>query len=143
MRVVSESSASGPPSDLASSPARFDDLLPLFGGGVALAGVAIMVCALINAFAIAIYQYIAGTEDASSWPTGAVVAAGIFAVVVSVLVGRWIFNLRRWIGNKGDPADLDNIRRKRRSFLVGAMVLYLPVTPLLWVAVVAMANSST
>ncbi|MBJ7355005.1 MAG: hypothetical protein JHC98_09280 [Thermoleophilaceae bacterium] len=140
---MSESSASSPTSDLASNPARLDDLLPLFGGGVALAGVAIIVCALINGFAIAIYGSISGTEDGSTWPMGIVIAAGIFAVVVSVLVGRWILNLRRWIGNKGDPTDLENIRRKRRSFMIGAMCLYLPVTPLLWVAVVAIANTST
>lgn len=143
MDVVSESTLSHPAPDMASKSARLDDLIPLFGGGFVLAGVAIMGCALINAMAFAFYDYFFGGEDAQSWPTFAVIGAGVFAVVISVLVGRWLFNLRGWIGKKGDPAEIDMARRKQRSFTIGAMCLYLPVTPVLWVLFVAIANSAT
>lgn len=67
---------------------------------------------------------------------------GIFVVFVSVFVGRWMFNLRRWIGQKGSAGEVEMIRRKRRSFTIGALCLYLPVSPLLWVFFVALAYSA-
>lgn len=120
-----------------------DDLILLFGGGFALAGVAVMACALIDAMAFATYDYFFTGDDPGSWPPAAVVGAGIFAVLVSVLVGRWMFNLRRWIGQKSDSRDSEMVRRKRRSFTIGAMCLYLPVSPFLWVFIVAAANTTS
>ncbi|MBJ7458330.1 MAG: hypothetical protein JHD02_04000 [Thermoleophilaceae bacterium] len=126
----------------ATSTARLDDLIPLFGGGIVLAGVAILFCALINAMAFAIFDYVFGSDTPASWPSAVVVGFGVLAVVVSLVVGRWLLNLRRWIGQKSDPADLEIVRRKRRSFTVGALCLYLPVSPLLWLLFVALANSA-
>jgi hypothetical protein len=128
---------------MASKPPRLDDLIPLFGGGFVLAGVAIIGCALINAMVFAFVEYFFGGEDTGTLPIGVVIGAGVVAVVVSVIVGRWLFNLRRWIGKKGDPDELDIVRRKQRAFAIGAMCLYLPVTPILWVLFVAIANSTT
>lgn len=124
-------------------PGRLDDLIPLFGGGFALAGVAIIGCALINALAFAFFEYFFGGEDTGTLPTAAVIGAGILAIVVSVFVGRWLFNLRRWIGKKGDTDEFDMVRRKQRAFTIGAMSLYLPLSPVLWVLFVAIANSTT
>lgn len=108
-----------------------------------LAGVAIFGCALLNALAFAFFEYFFGGEDTGTLPLGAVVGAGVLAVLVSVFVGRWLFNLRRWIGKKGDPDELDMVRRKQRAFTIGAMCLYLPLSPVLWVLFVAIANSTT
>jgi hypothetical protein len=130
-----------PPAD-PDAPPKLDDLLPLFGGGFALAAVAIIGCALINAVAFAIFNNVFGSDDPSSWPPTVVVGFGVFAVLVSVFVGRWMLNLRRWIGQKGDSANMEMVRRKRRSFTIGALCLYLPVTPLIWVFFVALANSA-
>lgn len=139
---MNAATASRPQANPVASPARLDDLIPLFGGGIVLAGVAILVSALVDAMAIAMYEYFAG-QDPATWPTAVVIAFGVFAVAVSAVVGRWLFGLRRWIGQKGDPADLEIIRRKRRSFTIGAICLYLPVTPFVWVMVVAIAYSAT
>jgi hypothetical protein len=35
------------------------------------------------------------------------------------------------------------IRGKRRSFTLGAMILYVPLTPVVWVLIVSIAFSST
>lgn len=126
----------------ASRPARLDDLIPLLGGGFALAGVAIIGCALIDAAGFAIFHSLYGGDDPASWPPAVVVGFGVFAVLVSLFVGRWMINLRRWIGQSGDAADAEMIRRKRRSFTIGALCLYLPVSPLLWVFFIALANSA-
>ncbi len=121
---------------------KLDDLIPLFGGGFVLGAVAILGCALIDAVGVALYQYF-NSEDATSWPPGVVIGFGIFAIAVSFGVGRWLFKLRRWIGLKGDPAEAEMVRRKRRSFTWGAMIVYLTLTPLLWVLIVAIANTQT
>lgn len=119
-----------------------DDLLPLFGGGIALAGVAIVICALINAIAIGFYQYFIGL-DPDSWPDSAVVGFGVFSVLVSILMGFWLFRLRRWVATRGDTQNLQMIRSKRRSFTLGAMILYVPMTPVVWLLIVSLAFSST
>lgn len=137
IRVVSDSTA--------SRPARLDDLIPLFGGGFALAGVAIIGCALIDALGFAIFNSLYSSDTPASWPAAVVVGFGVFAVLVSLLVGRWMINLRRWVGQKGEAADMEDmemIRRKRRSFTIGALCLYVPVSPLLWVFFIALANSA-
>jgi hypothetical protein len=118
------------------------DLLPLFGGGIVLAGLAIAVSASIDAIAIAFYEYFLGV-DVGSWPGTAVAGFGVFAVVVSVVLGWWLFRLRRWIGTSGDTQNLEMIRGKRRSFTLGAMILYVPLTPVVWVLIVSIAFSST
>jgi hypothetical protein len=119
-----------------------EDLLPLFGGGFALAGAAIVACGLINVIGIAVYAYFVG-EDPSSWPGDVVVAFGVFSVLVSLLIGRWLFRLRRWIAVRGDTQNLEMIRAKRRSFTIGAMILYVPLTPVIWLLIVSLAFSST
>jgi hypothetical protein len=118
-----------------------DDLLPLLGSGSALAGVAIALCATIDALGIALYEYFLG-EEASSWPATSVAAFGAFAVMVSLLAGWWLFRLRRWIATRGDTQNLEMIRSKRRSFTIGAMLLYVPLTPLIWILIVSIAFSA-
>lgn len=119
-----------------------DDLLPLFGGGVALAGLAIAASASIDAVAIGFYEYFIGVE-ASSWPGTAVAGFGVFAVVVSLVMGWWLFRLRRWVAARGDSQNLEMIRGKRRSFTLGAMILYVPLTPVVWLLIVSLAFSAT
>jgi hypothetical protein len=128
--------------DPGPKPKNLDDVIPLFGGGIALAGVAIVGCALIDALAMAVYQYFRNA-DPSHWSTAAVVASGVFAVIVSIFGGRWLLGMRRWIGQKSDPSEAEMVRRKRRSFTIGAMGMYLALTPFVWVLVVAIASSTT
>ncbi|MGK2878716.1 MAG: hypothetical protein ACSLFF_09125 [Solirubrobacterales bacterium] len=125
-----------------SKAAHAEDLLPLIGGGFVIACVAIVVCALVNAVGVAFYESFT-SEDALTWRPAVVVLFGVFAVAVSLVVGRWLFSLRRWIGLKDDPEDLELIHRKRRAFALGAMIPYVLLTPLVWVLVVAIANSAT
>jgi hypothetical protein len=56
-------------------------------------------------------------------------------------MGRWLFNLRRWIGRE-DPVYSDTVRRKRRSFVSGSMLNYVIFTPFIWAIVVAYANNA-
>jgi hypothetical protein len=90
-----------------------------------------VVCSLVNAIAIALYDFLAGS-DPQRWPSAVVIGFGVFAVLVSAVVGRSLFQLRRMIA-----------RRDRRSFTSGAMSMYLLLTPIVWVMVVAIANSAT
>lgn len=127
-----------------TSPLRepaLDDLLPFFGGGIVLAGLAVVACASIDAIAIAFYQYFIGL-DPHSWPGSVVAAYGAFAVMVSLLLGWWLFRLRRWIGTSGDTRNVQMIRAKRRSFTIGAILLYVPLTPVVWTLIVSIAFSS-
>lgn len=123
-------------------PPTLDDLLPLFGGGIVLAGLAIAASASIDAVGIGFYEYFLG-EEASSWPATAVAGFGIFAVVVSLVMGWWLFRLRRWIATRGDSQNEEMIRGKRRSFTLGAMILYVPMTPVVWLLIVSLAFSAT
>jgi hypothetical protein len=94
--------------------------------------------------ALATYQYFARDGSSpESWPTGVVIGFGVLAVIVSVLMGRWLFGLRRWIGLDHDPEDTETIRRKRRSFTRGAAFSYVPLTPLVWAVVLAIAGTSS
>ena len=97
---------------------------------------------LIDGVAIFLYQRLIVGDDVASWPPEVVFGFGVFAVAVSLLVGRWLFSLRRWIGLKGDPEDRDTIRRKRRSFVIGSMFSYLLLTPFVWAVIVAVANTA-
>lgn len=123
-------------------PPTLDDLLPLFGGGIVLAGVAIAASASIDAIGIGFYEYFIG-EEASSWSATAVAGFGVFAVVVSLVLGWWLFRLRRWIAVRGDTQNVEMIRGKRRSFTLGAMLVYVPLTPVVWLLIVSLAFSAT
>lgn len=119
-----------------------DDLFPLFGGGIALGGLAIAATASIDVLAIGIYGYFIGA-DPGSWPGTAVAVFGVFAAVASLLMGWWLVRLRRWIGVRGDTQNSAMIAGKRRSFTLGAMIVYLPMTPVVWLLIVSIAFSST
>jgi hypothetical protein len=67
----------------------------------------------------------------------------VFAVVVSLVMGWWLFRLRRWIAVRGDTQNLEMIRGKRRSFTLGAMLLYVPMTPVVWLLILSLAFSAT
>jgi hypothetical protein len=123
---------------------RVHDPLPHFLGGAILGTFAIAFCFVTDGVALATYKYVA-TDSSSpeAWPTGAVIGFGVFAVIISVLMGRWLFGLRRWIGLDHDPEDTETIRHKRRSFVRGACFSYLPLTPFVWAAVVAIAGTSS
>lgn len=107
-----------------------------------LAGLAIAASASIDAVAIGFYEYFLG-EEANSWPATAVAVFGVFAVAVSLIMGWWLFRLRRWIAVRGDTQNSEMIRGKRRSFTLGAMILYVPLTPVVWLLIVSLAFSAT
>jgi hypothetical protein len=123
---------------------RVHDPLPHFLGGAILGTFAIAFCFVTDGVALAAYRYFArDTSSPQAWPTGVVIGFGVFAILVSLVMGRWLFGLRRWIGLDHDPEDTETIRRKRRSFTRGAAVSYVPLTPLVWAVVLAIAYTSS
>jgi hypothetical protein len=87
-------------------------------------------------------QWLVVGNEPRFWPTGAVIAAGVSSVVISIAVGFWLFSLRRWIGTKTDPSNFHLVRRKRRNFAIGAMCGYLTFTPIIWFLLIALASST-
>lgn len=123
--------------------ARVEDLVPFWLGGSMIGTFTIAFCFITDGVAIISYQhFVVGDSSPAGWPAGVVVGFGVFAVAVSLVMGRWLCNLRRWIGMKGDPEDSDTIRRKRRSFVIGSMFSYLLLTPFVWAIIVAVANTA-
>lgn len=122
------------------------DLIPFSVGGSMLGCFGIAASFLIDAVFLSVAITLSGSgpggTSSDTWPQWAVVTTGAVAVVVSCIVGRWLFSLRKWIGVDGDPSDVDTIRRKRRHFSVGSMVAYVLLTPAVWAAMLAYANGA-
>lgn len=119
------------------------DRLSFVAAGAALGCFAFVASAFVDGAFLAAVRYFSnsGYSD-TEWPPWAVFATGLLAIVVSLVVGRWLYGLRRWIGLKGDPADSETIERKRHFFVVGAMGAYLVLTPFVWIMMVAVASTS-
>ncbi|MGH2960035.1 MAG: hypothetical protein ACRDKE_10555 [Solirubrobacterales bacterium] len=118
-----------------------DDLGPLFAGGFMLGSVAVVFSAMVNWGAIVSYHTYADHEI-HNWSLGVVAAFCVLALLVSFVIGRWLFRLRKSIGQDGDPATAETIRRKRRSFAMGSMIPFVLFTPLVWLMVLAFTYSS-
>lgn len=119
------------------------DLIPFSVGGSMLgAAVAVFSFCISGAILIAA-QSISGVKEHSvSWPAWAVVAIGVVAIIVSVLVGLWLYSLRRGIGLNCDPSERAVATRKRRHFAVGSLAMYCVLQPFIWVVMVAVAYTS-
>ncbi len=127
-----------------SSKPGWSDRYPYLGGGFVLGVVTIGLCLAIDLTVLLILQQStgSGTGAGVAWPQWAVAAFGLFALVVSISMGRWLFRLRRWVGTKDDPESHQTIVSKRRSFTGGAMLSYVPLSPVVCVLMIAMANST-
>lgn len=120
----------------------WDDVLPYLLGGWVLGVTSIAICLCLDALVLGTIQWLwVGTEN-QFWPQGAVIAAAVGSVIMSLAVGYWMFHLRRWIGRKGDPADFEIAHRKRWHFTVGSMCGYWMITPVVWFLILALATST-
>lgn len=118
------------------------DLTPLVMSGILLAMFAVAVSIVIDLVILVAALAITGvSETGNPWPDWAIATTGVVAVMVSVLVGRWLYGLRRSIGSEGDPMDHDTMMRKRHAFAVSAMTLFVLLSPCVWLLMVAFANS--
>jgi hypothetical protein len=119
-----------------------EDLGPLFAGGFMLGSVSVFFSAMVNWVAIVSYHtYV--DHEIHNWSRGVVVSFCAFAVIVSLVIGRWVFRYRKSIGHEGDPTTAEMVRKKRRSFALGAMIPYVLFTPLVWLMVLAFTYSSS
>ncbi len=129
-----------------AAPKRADwsDRYPYLGGGFVLGVVTIGLCLTIDLTVLLILQQSSGSGAGAgvAWPQWAVAAFGVFALVVSLAMGRWLYRLRRWVGTKDDPESHQTILSKRRGFATGAMLSYVPLSPVVCVLMIAMANST-
>ena len=117
------------------------EAIPYFLGGVVLGAVAAVASAIVDGGIIAAANKFSGNEMCGAGFSTAVIALiGVAAVVVSIGMGIWLFRLRRWIGTKADPDDLQWVRTIRRHFTIGAFLAYLPLTPCIWLLALAAAN---
>lgn len=106
-----------------------------------LGSVAVVASAMVNWLAIICYHTYVDAEI-HNWPHGIVAAFCVFAMIVSFVIGRWLFRYRKNIGHDGDPATAERVRRKRRSFALGSMIPFVLFTPLVWLMVLAFTYSS-
>lgn len=118
------------------------DTAPLALGGAVLGVVVAIICALVDMLVLIGALNVTGVSASGNpWPDFGIAAIALFAVVVSIGMGRWLYGLRRWIGHNADPMDHDTAMRKRRAFAAGSMVAYVLVTPWVWVLMLALALS--
>lgn len=107
---------------------------------------AVSACFMIDAAFLSIAITYSGSgpggTSTTMWPQWAVAAMGVFAVVVSCIMGRWLFRQRRGVVVDSDPMDHDTAKRKRRHFTVGSMAIYVVLTPAVWAAMLAYANTA-
>lgn len=119
------------------------DLIPFSVGGAVLGVVTIFLCALVDAAVLGFAQYFAGAGITNAaWPDWAVIVFGVFCLAFSLVMGRWLYGLRRWIGLKSEPDDQAAAARKRRHFAVGSMLTYVPLSPVIVLLMVAIASST-
>lgn len=119
-----------------------NDLAPLVIGAGVLGVVTVALCILIDLIILMAALNATGvSETGNPWPQWAIALVGLGAIAVSLLMGHWLYGLRRWIGMKGDPADHATAMRKRRAFTIGSMFTYVLLTPCVWLLMVAFANS--
>jgi hypothetical protein len=119
-----------------------EDTIPLLVGGWIVGVMMVAVCLCLDGIALGMIQWLVVGNEPQFWPAGAVIAAAICAVLISIGVGFWLFSLRRWIGTKTDPSNFHLVRRKRRNFVIGSMCGYVMFTPFLWFLLLALANST-
>jgi hypothetical protein len=119
-----------------------EDTVPLLVGGWIFGVMMVVVCLCLDGIALGMIQWLVVGDEPQFWPNGAVIAAGVSAVVISIAVGVWLFSQRRWIGTKTDPSNFHLVRRKRRSFAIGSLVGYVMFTPAVWFLLLALANST-
>jgi hypothetical protein len=113
-------------------------------GGVALAAAAAIFSMVVDGIALGAITAIWSEPDSQyTLPTTGVIVAMVFAIVFSLFAGYWLISMRRWIGLRGDPTDHDTIRRKRRSFTIGAICGYVVFAPLPWLFILALSGSAT
>ncbi|MFY9487117.1 MAG: hypothetical protein WAP35_00265 [Solirubrobacterales bacterium] len=97
--------------------------------GVLTALFALVADSLIGGMTIAIAQAIAGIDVClDGFSDVVVIALFAFAVTTSVLIGRWVYGLRRWVGVKSDDEAWSRYIRSR--FTLGSMIVYCGFTPL-------------
>lgn len=124
------------------STSTWDDTIPFLVGGWVLGVLTVVVCSLLDALVMGMIQWLVIGPGNRFWPLEAVIALGIASVILSLLLGVWLFRLRRWVGTKTDPADFHNAQRKRRHFTIGSMCGYVMLTPAIWVLMVGLAFST-
>lgn len=120
----------------------WSDLLIYSSGGFVLGVTTTIIAIAIDLTVFVSAQWSTGTGDGPSWSMTGVVAFGLFSVAVAVVMGRWLWRLRRWMGESGDHADSELVARKRRHFAAGAMLCYVPLAPIVCLLMLAFANST-
>lgn len=123
---------------------HFAELMTYAISGMVLGAGTLLFCALVGAFLLAIAQNATGVTDSGAAMDGWIpVATAVIAVLLSTAFGIWMYRLRRRIGNSEDASHAQLVRRRRRYFTFGAMLVYVPLSPALWLFFVAAVNSGS
>ncbi|MFT4049794.1 MAG: hypothetical protein QM648_08150 [Solirubrobacterales bacterium] len=122
------------------------DLIPFSVGGALFGAFAVSACFVLDAVILSIGLTLSGSgpggDSTVMWPAWAVVVTGVVAVVMSCIWGVWLFRSRRAAVTDDDPIDHDTAKRKRRHFVVASMLVYALLTPGVWAAMLAYANTA-
>ncbi|MBI4896968.1 MAG: hypothetical protein HY827_01205 [Actinobacteria bacterium] len=88
------------------------------------------ISAMIDALAIVVGQRVLGSDvcmDGFNDLTIGLVMG--FGLISSFVVGRWLYGLRRWIGDRPEPGAERWSEMIRRRFVWGSMTVYCVGTP--------------
>lgn len=120
------------------------ELLTFAWSGMILGAAALMFYALAGALLMAFVQNLTGvTDSGEALPKGGPEISGVVAVLLSIVIGVWLYRQRLSIGKQDDPRHAELVQRRRRYFTVGAMLVYVPLSPALWLFFVAVANTTS
>lgn len=117
-----------------------DSVPYLFGGGI-LGAVAAFFAAMFFGLILALVNAVSGSEVCGAGTNeNAIIGMSIFAVVLMLFVGRWLFRVRRSVAVSSDPADFNHSRWLRRRFTAGSMTVYVLLAPAVGLVAIAAAN---
>lgn len=109
--------------------------------GMVIGAVALIIDTMIDGFAFALIQHIAGREACVQGFNSATIFVMLgIAIFSSLFIGHWLFGLRRWVGTKVDADHAEWGELLRSRFATGAMLVFVAVTPLKWLIVLSWAN---
>jgi hypothetical protein len=117
-----------------------DSVPYLIGGGILGMAAAFFAAIVFGLVLRYVNFYIGGDSCGAGESSTAVLVMSVFGVAVLVLIGAWLFRMRKSVAVSVDPADLPHSKWLRRRFTAGSMTVYLLMSPVIWVVILVSAN---
>lgn len=106
--------------------------------GAIFAAVALVGNTMFDGVVLAIAVQLDGEGQCAQYLSdGPIIATLVTTVVTSVIVGRWLFGTRKWVGAKDDDHDPAWTAYLRARFLAGSMSAFVLFSPVKWIVMLS------